>query len=656
MKTLSIDLETFCEIDLTKTGVYRYANDPSFEILLFAYSTDGGPVEILDLASGDVVPSYIKEALFDPNVIKTAYNAAFEMYCLSVYFGEHLPAEQWRDTQLHSLYLGYPTTLEKAAVAIGLPEDKLKDSKGKSLINFFSKPRKPTKNDDRTRNMPADDPDRWQLFKDYCRQDVRVEMEIEQWLSKWPVPAFVQAQWITDMRIVERGVKVDMELVEGALECRERIVEERQAEFREITGLESATEVAKLKAWAESRLGQTLTSLDKDAIKALLKTDLPADVRRALEIRLEVSKTSIAKFGAIKQRVDADGRCRGMLMFYGANRTGRWAGRGVQMQNLAKTFIQNQALARDLVKARDVEMLKLLFGNVSDVLSQLVRTAFVPDDGKVFIDADFSAIEARAIAWEADEQWALEEFKGAGKIYEATASMMYRVPVEEVGKGSQLRQYGKTAVLGCGFGAGAGGLRKMDKEERLTDAELEDIKTKWRDANPRIVRLWYALNNAAVDTVQTGRTNKVRMFIFRYESDPATNQFFLTIELPSGRKLFYVRPEIKTGKFGNPAVCYWGLHQERKTWIQVDTFGGKFAENLTQALARDILAENIERLEAAGFPIVFHVHDEVIVETTDRQADALLGEVCRIMGQPIAWADGLPLGAEGWTGYFYTKD
>lgn len=655
MKTLSIDLETYCAVDIN-LGVHRYTEDPSFEILLFAYSVDGGLVELIDLTQGETIPSFIKEALYDPSVVKTAYNAGFEITCLSAYFGEKLPCNQWCDTQLHTLYCGYPTTLAKAGAAIGLPEDKQKDRKGKALINFFCKPRKPTKNDDRTRNMPNGDPGRWANFRDYCCQDVVTEMEIARRLAKWPVPEVVQQQWVTDQSIVERGVKVDMELVESALACRETVVEELQKELFELTGISSATEVQKLRVWVEEHLGRPVPTFDKDVLKALLKENLPPDVRRVVEIRQEVSKTSIAKYKAIKDRVCRDGRVRGITAFYFANRTGRWAGRGIQVQNLARTYIKNQELARNLVKTHDIAMIKLLFGNVSDILSQLIRTAFVPEDGKALVDADFSAIEARAISWEAGETWALEAFIAGKDIYIEMASKMYHVPYDEIPKSSHLRQYGKTGVLGCGFGAGEAGLRRMDPEEKLSDAELTDIKTKWRESNRNIVRFWYALNDAAVDTVQTGRTNRVSVFTLRLESDPNTSQFFLTIELLSGRKLFYVRPEIRENKFGRPAVFYWGMDQEKKIWTLTGTFGGKIAENLTQSLARDILAENIEKLAANGYKILFHVHDEVVIEVPDGDKDAALEDVCNIMSQPVDWAPGLPLGAAGWTGYFYTKD
>lgn len=675
---LSIDIETYSDVDIGKAGLYKYAQSPAFGVLLIAYSLDGGPVEVIDLVPGgkgedrtpDGVPLWLINALKDPSYIKHAYNAAFEWYCLCRYFRWDPSREglnflrQWRCTMLHSLYCGYPAGLDAAGKALGLPQDKQKMMAGKALIKYFCVPCTPTKtNGGRTRNLPHHDRAKWELFKSYNAQDVVTETEIERRLSAFPVPAQVQAQWVTDQTINLRGVAVDQTLVEGALDLDAAVRKDYLREATELSGLDNPNSVAQLTKWLQKETGEEVSDLKKATVSELLGKEISSDAaRRMLEIRRELSKTSNKKYSALETAVCADGRVRGLLQFYGANRTGRWAGRIVQPQNLPRTYIDGDLLplARRLVESQRQEALRWIFGSVPDTLSQLIRTAFVASSGRTLVDADFSAIEARVIAWLAGEEWVLEVFRTHGKIYEATASQLYGVPIEKIKKGNpeySLRQYGKAATLALGYGGGshalitAGHLPKDTPEE-----ELLDIRDRWRQSNPNIVQFWRTVEAAAKEAVNTGRYIELwdGRLAFARECDPDNDLDFLTIRLPSGRKLYYAKPHMTTNRFGQPSIGFWGLEQQTKKWGVRETWGGTLAENITQAVARDCLAEAVERLEAAGYPVVFHVHDEVVIDAPLERAD--LADVVRIMSQVPDWAAGLPLNAEGWTNEFFKKD
>lgn len=674
MHHLSIDIETYSSVDISRAGAYRYAQDEDFQVLLFAYSLDGALVEVRDFTRGEGLPQDIRDLLFDPDCIKHAYNAAFEWWCLSQLFGlvgggrPHRAAHglsaarwlpQWQCTMLHGLYCGYTAGLDATGAALGLPADKRKLTTGKALIRTFCSPCKPTKsNGGRTRTLPQHEPEKWELFKEYCRQDVVTEMEIERRLAAFPVPDAVQRQWETDMRINARGVAVDMELVEGALWCADAVTHRLTEEAVSLSGLDNPNSVAQLSKWLEAETGEAVPTLRKNDVADLLGKDLPSEAaRRMLEIRQELGKTSCKKYDAIRAAAGPDGRVRGLLQFYGANRTGRWAGRLVQVQNLPQTHLYALPIARELVKRQDVPMLELLYGSVPSTLSQLIRTALVASPEHVFIDADFSAIEARVIAWLAGEDWVLEVFRTHGKIYEACAAQMFGVPLESIAKGCEnygLRQKGKVATLALGYQGSTGALIAMGALRMgLPEEELPDIVRRWRTANKAIVDLWYTVERAAVQAIRTGQSVTVRgLLTFAMEGDNATEQWFMTITLPSGRKLYYAKPYMEPDGRGHDRIRYWGMDQTSKKWKALETYGGKLVENCVQAIARDCLAENIERLEAAGFPVVFHVHDEVVIDA----AGGSLGQVCNIMGRPIDWAPGLPLKADGWVDTYYKKD
>ena len=656
---LSIDLETYSDVNLKKAGLYRYVQSPAFEILLFAYSFDGAPTQVIDMAQGEKIPLEVIHALTDPQCLKHAYNAAFEWYCLSKYMGAQLPPSQWRDTMLHGLYAGYTAGLDATGRALGIPEDKQKLTTGKALIRYFCVPCKPTKaNGGRTRNYPHHDPEKWALFKTYNGQDVVAEMEIERRLSVFPVPDFVQKQWETDLLINARGVAVDMDFCEGALELGETIRAQLTDEAVQLSGLQNPNSVKQLARWLSAETGDDITTLRKETIKELLGRDNADHVQRMLEIRQELGKTSTKKYDAIEAAVCADGRVRGLLQFYGANRTGRWAGRLVQVQNLPRTYIGQLPLAREAVRNKQEDKLRFLYGSVPDTLSQLIRTSFVASEGNELVDADFSAIEARVISWLAGEQWRLEVFRTHGKIYEASASQMFGVPLEKIKKGNPeyaLRQKGKVAELALGYQGSSGALIAMGALKMgIPEDDLPDIVSRWRDSNKRIVDLWYSLESAAVSVIQTGHPAGVRGLMLAREMDIENGLDFLTITLPSRRKLYYAKPSLGENSWGRPSILYYGVNQTTKQWTQLETYGGKLVENCVQAIARDCLAIAIERLEAAGFPVVFHIHDEVVVDCPAEKAD--LDEVVRLMSLPIPWAPDLPLNADGWVGDFFRKD
>lgn len=660
---LSIDLETYSDVNLKKAGLYRYVQSPAFEILLFAYSFDGAPTQVIDMAQGEKIPLEVIHALTDPQCLKHAYNAAFEWYCLSKYMGAQLPPSQWRDTMLHGLYAGYTAGLDATGRALGIPEDKQKLATGKALIRYFCVPCKATKaNGGRTRNYPHHDPEKWELFKTYNGQDVVAEMEIERRLSVFPVPDFVQKQWETDLLINARGVAVDMDFCEGALELGETIRTQLTDEAVQLSGLQNPNSVKQLARWLSAETGDDITTLRKETIKELLGRDNADHVQRMLEIRQELGKTSTKKYDAIEAAVCDDGRVRGLLQFYGANRTGRWAGRLVQVQNLPRTYTEPLEFARELVKGRKLDALRTVYGSPNDTLSQLIRTAFVAAPGNVLIDADFSAIEARVISWLADEEWRLEVFRTHGKIYEASASQMFGVPLERIKKGNpeySLRQRGKVAELALGYQGGVPAMRQMDTGKLLadlSDEEIKDIVDKWRNTNPKIRNLWYSFNDAAIRVIQNGGSLRVRCCTFARECDCIRGTTCMTISLPSGRKLYYVEPAVGENRWGGPSITYMGVNDKNK-WGRIETYGGKLVENVVQAIARDCLAQAIEHLEAAGLPVVFHIHDEVVIDTAAFDTnDAMLDKVVKIMSTPIPWAEGLPLGADGWVGAFFKKD
>lgn len=668
---LSIDLETYSTVSIGAAGSYRCILDPSFEILLFAYSLDGMPVEVIDVASGQVIPLWLKNALKNSLYIKHAYNAAFEWFALSKYLG-WLPPDQWRDTMLHALYCGYPASLDAAGRAMGLPEDKKKLTTGKALIRYFCVPCKPSNaNGNRTRNLPRHDPAKWALFKEYNGQDVVTEMEIDRRLSAFPVPAFVQKQWETDLMMNARGVAADMEMVSGALVIGATVKSQLMAEARQLSGLDNPNSIKQLARWLTDATDSDaeITSVTKETVATMLKQPQPANVQRMLEIRQELGKTSTKKYDALETCIADDGRVRGLLQFYGANRTGRWAGRLVQVQNLPRTYTHPLPPARQLVKDRNIDGLRLMYGSINDTLSQLIRTAFVATPGNVLIDADFSAIEARVISWLAGQEWRLEVFRTHGKIYEASASQMFHVPIEKIKKGNPeyaLRQRGKVAELALGYQGGVSAMRRMDTGHNLddlSDDEVKGIVDRWRETNSMIRDLWNTVDSAAVTVITNGGAQTIRsettdaVVTLACELDVITGTRYMTILLPSGRKLYYPSPEIGVNRWGNPSVSYMGQNQTTKRWERVETYGGKLVENIVQAIARDCLAIAIENLEAQGLHVVFHIHDEVVIDTPAWAGeDTMLDTVTKIMTKPIPWAQALPLNADGWVDKFFKKD
>lgn len=660
MHNLSIDLETYSSVNIKKSGAWKYIDSPDFEILLFAYSLDYADPVCIDFAQGEVLPLWLREALTNPDYVKKAYNAPFEWGCLSKYMGKKLSPEQWRCTMFKGLYAGYTAGLDATGRALGLPDDKRKLNTGKALIRYFCVPCKPSKaNGGRMRNYPHHDPQRWELFKKYNIGDVVTEMEIDKRLSDICVPDFVQKEWETDLIINSRGVAVDMEMVTGSLDIGAEVKQKLTKEAVNISGLDNPNSVKQLSKWLETETEETVSDLRKDTVaKMLSREDNSPEVQRMLEIRRELGKTSTKKYDAIQSAVCDDGRVRGLLQFYGANRTGRWAGRLVQVQNLPRTYTEPLILARELVKGRKLEALRLIYGSVADTLSQLIRTAFIAPNGRTLIDADFSAIEARVISWLAGEEWRLEVFRTHGKIYEASASQMFGVPLERIKKGNPeyaLRQKGKVAELALGYQGSSGALIAMGALDMgIPEEDLPDIVSRWREANKRIRDLWYKMDSAAVQVITQGGSVGVNGVIISREFNYSQNTDYMTITLPSGRKLYYISPQIGVNKWDKPSISYMGMDQTSKKWKRIETYGGKLVENCVQAIARDCLALSIERLKEAGYEVVFHIHDEVVIECDKNNAS--LDDVVKIMSEPIPWAMGLPLGADGWVGDFFRKD
>ena len=650
-KILSIDIETYSSVDLIKCGVYRYVEAPDFEILLFAYAYDEEPITVIDLADFEELPDQVLSDLTNPEVIKAAYNANFERTCLAKYFKLSMPPEQWRCTSVHALTLGLPGNLDGVAKVLELSAQK--DTAGKNLIKYFSVPCKPTKvNGGRTRNLPHHAPDKWRQYIEYNRQDVEVERTIRKAIEKYPVPENEWDLWALDQKINDTGVRLDPILVQQALKCDAEYAARLEAEARELTGLENPNSTTQLTGWLKEQGLTVADGLGKDFIPQLLdQAQGDETVTRMLELRKEMSKTSTKKYEAMERAMCSDDRARGLLQFCGANRTWRWAGRLIQVQNLPQNKIPDLAAARDLLRIGEFEALELLYDSPPFVLSQLIRTAFIPSDDCRFIVSDFSAIEARVIAWLAGESWRMKVFQSHGKIYEASASQMFHVPIEDITKGNPLRQKGKIAELALGYGGSVGALEAMGALKMGLDAdELPDLVSTWRKANPKITKFWWDVDKAALTAVGERRTIKIQYGItFSFQDG------YMFIKLPSGRKLAYVRPQIKDGKFGRPALTYEGMDQVKKTWGRIDTYGPKLVENIVQAVARDCLAANMLRLDDAGYDIRMHVHDEVILDVKRTNTEALT-EVNEIMSQPISWAAGLPLRADGYETDFYKKD
>ena len=656
MHHLSIDIETRSSVDIGKAGAYKYAQSPDFEILLFAYQWNNDPVKIIDLKNGEELSCWLMQALTDPAVIKHAYNAAFEWYCLNR-AGYETPIDQWRCTMAHGLYCGYTAGLDATGKAIGLPQDKQKLTTGRALIRYFCVPCKPTKtNGGRMWNQPWHDKDKWDLFKEYCKQDVVTEREILKRLDLFPMPEEEERLWQMDVLMNAYGVRVDTELIEGALYIDQIITQRLTDEAVRLTGLDNPNSTAQLLKWLQDN-GTETDNLRKETVSELLDSINPENVQRVLEIRQQLGKTSIKKYVAMDTAQGEGDRVRGLTQYYGANRTGRWAGRLVQMQNLPRNYLKTLDYARNLVKAKNYDGVKILYGNVPDTLSQLIRTAFIPSSGHKFVVADFSAIEARVIAWLAGEQWVNEVFATHGKIYEATASQMFGVPVERIAKGNpeySLRQKGKVATLALGYQGGTSALIAMGALQMgLTEEELPDIVQRWRQANPRIKGLWYAIENAALAVMETAQPQGINGLIFALEGDLIYGQSFLTVRLPSGRKLFYPKPFLKENRFEKMAVHYYTVGQQTRKWEVTSTYGGKMVENIVQAIARDCLAVTLERIAAEGLQVVFHVHDEVII---DAPMETTVEEICGLMAEPISWAPGLVLKGAGFENGYYMKD
>lgn len=655
-RVMGVDIETYSSVDLARAGVYAYTEAPDFDVLLIGYKFDDeDAVHVIDTLAVDrdfdEELCEFREALIDPGVIKTAFNANFERTCLAKWTGLPMPPEEWRCTMIKALTLGLPGNLADVGIAMGLPEEKLKDPQGKALIQFFSKPCKPTRtNGQRTRNLPAHDPAKWKLFIEYNRQDVVTEQEILGRLAIYKTPESERQLWSLDQHMNDNGVKLDIPMVEKIVEYDTQRRQELQEEARALTGLRNPNSLPQLKKWLGAQ-GVTMASVTKDTIAAALQTELPENVRRMLEIRTALGKTSVAKYSAMLTAVCQDHRLRGILQFYGANRSGRWAGRLVQTHNLAKNTLPDLALARELAAEGDFETMSTLFGETAFVFSELIRTAFIPSGGCRFVVSDFSAIEARVLAWIAGEAWVLDAFRAGKDIYCETAAMMYHVPVEKHGANSHLRQKGKVAVLACGYQGGVGAMKRMDRGGSIPEDELQSVVDQWREANPRVVKLWRTCEMAAKTAIQEHRTVRIlRGIEFSYIN---RNLF---VKLPSGRKLCYWDTRLKQdSNTGRLSVVYMGVNQETKQWGETETYGGKLVENIVQATARDCLAVAMTRVSALGYKIVMHVHDEMIVDVPSTDTEAP-GKITAIMAQPIDWAEGLPLKGDTYETPFYMKD
>ena len=658
MSKMSVDIETYSSIDLSKTGVYRYVEAPDFDILLIGFSIDGGPVEVIDCTARhnnyeeERKMVQFKKHLYDPECIKKAFNANFERTCLAKWLGKEMPPEEWRCTMIKCLTMGLPGNLAGAGMALGLPEDKLKDPQGKALIQYFSKPCKPTRvNGQRTRNLPEHDPDKWKLYIEYNRQDVVTEMAIDSKLEIYKTTETEQELWNLDQRMNDHGVRIAVDMVDKIVDYDTVRKEELQKEAQEITGLANPNSLAQLKTWLNDQ-GMPMTSVTKDTISAALALKyIPDNVRRVLEIRTALGKTSTAKYSTMLDAVCEDHRLRGILQFYGANRSGRWAGRLVQTHNLARNSLEDLDLARELAVDGDFDTMQTLFGETAFVFSELVRTAFIPSEGCRFVVSDFSAIEARVISWIADEEWRLQAFREGKDIYCETASQMYKVPVVKHGINGELRQKGKVAELACGYQGGVGAMKRMDREGSIPEDELQAVVDSWRNANPKVVKLWRLCEIAVRTAIEEHRTVRLQHGLeFSYINHN------LFIKLPGGRKLCYWDTKLKMDpRDGREHIVYMGVNQETKQWGETETYGGKLVENIVQATARDCLAVAMTRVSNLGYKIVMHVHDEMIVDVPVEDTGALEA-INACMAEPIDWAPGLPLKGDGYETTFYKKD
>lgn len=656
-KNLFIDIETYSSVDIKESGAYKYIESPDFEILILGYALDNGPVIIVDLAQGEEFPEEFEEALLDPECTKIAHNAVFERLSFKR-IGYNVPAEQWYCTSVKAAYCGLPLSLENVSKVLNLTDKKL--DTGKALIKYFSCPCKATRvNGMRTRNYPWHAPEKWEMYKEYNMYDVLAEREIFYKLERHTIPNIEREMYVLDQNINDRGILVDMELAESAIDVDNTYTALLTQHAQQLTGLENPNSPTQIRQWIEKQTGHAVLSLSKEIMPDLFKefADYPA-VIELLNIRKKLSKTSIKKYYAMLNCAMKDHRVRGTFQFYGANRTGRWAGRLLQLQNLSKNHISHIEVPRELIRDRDWESVEMMYDDVADILSQLVRTALIASPGKVFSVADFSAIEARVISWLANEEWRMEVFRGDGKIYEATGAKMFNVPIESITKGSVLRDKSKISELALGYEGSLGALKRMGGERMgLSDTEMMSLVRKWRMANPAIVDMWHEIDEASKEAVRYQRpvSCTCRNIIFDCDGE------FMTVQLPSGRKLYYYGPRFKDKKIGKSiaptrVLCYEGVVQETKQWGEIDTYGGKLTENIVQAIARDLLGSSMLQLEAAGYHPVCHIHDECLVEVPEENAQMYYEEMARIMGTPPEWASDLPLRADGYTTPFYLKD
>ncbi|MGO5353833.1 DNA polymerase [Faecalicoccus sp. LCP19S3_E3] len=647
-RVLHIDLETYSDIDIGKCGAYRYVDSPNFEILLLAYAYDDEPVTVIDVAQREGWPTQVLDDILSSNIAKVAHNAAFERICLSKFLNTHLDPKAWHCTMVHALSLGFPASLADVGKALNLGEDKQKMAVGKRLITYFCKPCKPTQaNGQRTRNYPYHDLEKWELFKEYNRQDVVTEQAIYDKLMKFPLPESEQRLYCLDQSINDYGIGVDTELMANVISYSKDYEASLRKECEELTGGINVHSIVQLKQWLTEQEGRQIDSLTKDDVDQLLKLDLKPSSKRILELRQETGKTSVKKYEAFERSICSDGRIHGAFQFYGAGRTGRWAGRLIQPQNFPRNAFEDIALARQMVKDRKWDEIEMLYGSMNDVFSTLIRTLIVPPQAMTFAIADYSAIEARVVAWMADEKWRQEVFASGGDIYCMSATQMFGVPVEKHGQNSHLRKKGKVAELACGYGGGVGALRKMGGEQMgLTEKEMDDIVKKWRRSSPHVVRLWRELGDAAIEAIDTRLRVKCRHGVsFKYAKG------ILFMQLPSGRSLAYVQP-----RFDGRELTYMGMNQTTRKWERTKTWGGKLTENLIQAIARDCLAVSMTKIQQSGYHIVMHVHDEVIVEVPSENAEGHLKRIEDLMGEPIEWAPGLLLTADGFNSPYYRKD
>lgn len=647
-RVLHIDLETYSDIDIGKCGAYRYVDSPNFEILLLAYAYDDEPVTVIDVAQREGWPTQVLDDILSSNIAKVAHNAAFERICLSKFLNTHLDPKAWHCTMVHALSLGFPASLADVGKALNLGEDKQKMAVGKRLITYFCKPCKPTQaNGQRTRNYPYHDLEKWELFKEYNRQDVVTEQAIYDKLMKFPLPESEQRLYCLDQSINDYGIGVDTELMANVISYSKDYEASLRKECEELTGGINVHSIVQLKQWLTEQEGRQIDSLTKDDVDQLLKLDLKPSSKRILELRQETGKTSVKKYEAFERSICSDGRIHGAFLFYGAGRTGRWAGRLIQPQNFPRNAFEDIALARQMVKDRKWDEIEMLYGSMNDVFSTLIRTLIVPPQAMTFAIADYSAIEARVVAWMADEKWRQEVFASGGDIYCMSATQMFGVPVEKHGQNSHLRKKGKVAELACGYGGGVGALRKMGGEQMgLTEKEMDDIVKKWRRSSPHVVRLWRELGDAAIEAIDTRLRVKCRHGVsFKYAKG------ILFMQLPSGRSLAYVQP-----RFDGRELTYMGMNQTTRKWERTKTWGGKLTENLIQAIARDCLAVSMTKIQQSGYHIVMHVHDEVIVEVPSENAEGHLKRIEDLMGEPIEWAPGLLLTADGFNSPYYRKD